>query len=382
MPTAKLGKSPGLPAKFLILPALIILFSIYWFGLRQFLGSATEYKKDQAYLTAVMAGKLPDNPAPSVKLPVRGYLIPAASGMCMVDAGAGIANYLEPDIDFDDFVLLGTPTLISAARNQSERYGPGGSFTRTFINLGYTPFRGATTPIHPPQNVNMDIAPTNLIYFKTKEEELLYLKRLLTANIVPIVTFTRDPFKPIEGGLFSSLVGYDNTGVWVNVSPPSDLYAPGKHLLELPQRYDPRHLTYDQFFKYWTPDHQLLWFVKTGPRTPEAEIYAVNKRYIQEAPANLRATIDFLKSSGDLREFSAPPDVPVFMVLYRYFKNQGNLALANEYLKLAQTYESLRQSQAPPTPNILLAAEEDRQQYIQMLEAAYQPYLAIAALWP
>lgn len=90
----------------------------------------------------------------------------------MIDAGAGIANFLEPDIDFDKYILLDNPTLFMAARNKSERYGPGASFIRPFINLGYTPFRGVTTPIHPPQVFFSDFEPQNLSILKTKKKNL------------------------------------------------------------------------------------------------------------------------------------------------------------------------------------------------------------------
>ncbi|MBI5465485.1 hypothetical protein HY946_02650, partial [Candidatus Gottesmanbacteria bacterium] len=341
----------------------------------------SEYKKDQTHLQEILAGKLPENPALQVKLPVRGYIIPAADGWCWVDAAAGIVNYLEPDIDFDKFILLNNPTLMMAERNKDERFGPGANVMAAFIKLGYTPFRGATTPIHPPQNVSNGIEPQNLIYFKTKEEELNFMKRLLSANIIPVVTLTRDPFELIEGGSFNSLVGFDQNGVWLNVSPPlPEKYAQGRNFMDLPQRYEPRFLSYDKFFEFWTPDHQLLWAVKTGNRKADAEIYAENKKNVQEASQNLQKTIRFLKGNGDLQLFTAVSDAPTAMVFYRYFQKKGDLALANQYLEMAKTYvQFLPQSNGV---SIFKAEENGRQRYIKTLEAVY-PYSAkIATMWP
>lgn len=369
----------GLPAKFLLIPGVIIFLIIAWTIAPQFLPNEAEYKKDQAHLSVIMTGRLPDNPASQVKLPVRGYIIPAGAGFCMVDAAAGIANYLESDIDSDKFLLMGNPTLIMAARNKNERYGQGGSIMRPFINLGYTPLRGVTSPIHPPQIFSMDIEPENFIYFKNKEEELVFMKRLLSAGIVPIVTLTRDPFEPIEGGLFSSLVGYDQNGVWLNVSPPSEKYAPGKHFMELPERYEPRFLTYAKFLEFWTPDHQFLWVVKTGNRKADAEIYAENKKNAREASVNMQKTIEFLKADGDLGLFTSAFNTPTAMAFYRHFQKQGDLALANQYLELAKTYESIRELQSV---GLLKAKENDRQTYIKTLEAVYPYYARVAAIWP
>lgn len=364
----------GLPAKLLFIPGVIIFLIIIWTIGPQFLPNEAEYKKDQAHLRLVVEGKLPENPAPQVKLPIRGYIIPGAAGWCMVDAAAGIANYLEPDIDFDKFILLDNPTLFMAARNPNERYGTGMSIMRTFINLGYTPFRGVTSPIHPPQNVSMDIEPQNFIYFKTKEEELVFMKRLLSSGVIPIVTVTRDPFEPIEGGAFVSLVGYDQNGVWLNVSPPlPGKYAQGRNFMDLPTRYEPRFLTYDKFFKFWTPDHQFLWVVKTGNRKPEGEIYAENKKNAQDAPTNMQKTIEFLKGNGDLLLFTAVSDAPTAMVFYRYFQKRGNLVLANQYLEMAKKYASMLATQG---------LEDNRQTYIKTLEAVSPYYAKVATMWP
>ena len=374
----------GLPAKFLLIPgATIFLVLLITFGPR-YLPNESEYKKDQAHLQAVMAGKLAETPKPEVKLPVRGYIIPGATGMCMIDAGAGIANFLGPDIDFDKYILLDNPTLITAARNKSERYGPGASFIRPFMNLGYTPFRGVTSPIHPPQYFFSDFEPQNFIYFKTKEEELAFMKKLLSAGIVPVVTLTRDPFEPIQGGLFSSLIGYDQNGVWLNVSPPTpEKYAQGRNFMDLPTRYEPRYLTYDKFFEFWTPDHQFLWMVKTGNRKADAEIYTQNKKNAQEASANLQKTIEFLKGNGDLGLFTAPYDVPAAMVFYRYFQKRGDVALANQYLEMAKTYiQFFPKSQDTNIFSIFTGAENDRQRYIKTLEAVYPYFAKVAAMWP
>ncbi len=374
----------GLPAKILLIPGVIIfLFLLVTFA-PQFLPNTSEYKKDQAYLAEVMAGKLPENPALQVKLPINGYIIPGAVGWCWVDAAAGIVNYLEPDIDFDKFILLNNPTLVMAARNKDERYGPGANVMAAFIKLGYTPFRGATTSIHPPQNANSGIDPHNLIYFQTKEEELNFMKRLLSANIVPVVTLTQDPFEPIEGGLFSSLVGFDQNGVWLNVSPPlPEKYAQGRNFMDLPERYEPRFLSYDKFFKFWTPDHQFLWAVKTGNRKEDAEVYAENKKNVQEAPQNMQKTIEFLKDNGDLQQFSAAADAPTAMVFYRYFQKRGNLALAKEYLEMATTYVQFwPEGKDVGVFAIFTAAENNRQRYVQTLETVYPYHAKVATMWP
>lgn len=371
----------GLPAKFLLIPGVIIFVILLAIFGPRYLPNESEYKKDQAHLVEVIKGRLPENPAPQVKLSVRGYIIPGADGWCWIDAAAGIANYLEPDIDFDKFIILNNPTLVMAARNKNERYGPGANVMAAFIKLGYTPFRGATTPIHPPQTVSNGIEPQNLIYFKAKEEELNFMKRLLSANIVPVVTLTRDPFEPIEGGLFSSLVGFDQNGVWLNVSPPlPEKYAQGRNFMDLPQRYESRFLSYKKFFEFWTPDHQFLWAVKTGNRKEDTEIYAENKKNIQEAPANMQKTIEFLKGDGDLLQFSAASDAPTAMVFYRYFQKRGDLALADKYLEVAKTY--IQFLPGSTGAGILKAEENGRQRYIKTLEAVYPYYIRVATMWP
>ncbi|MBI5465231.1 hypothetical protein HY946_01320, partial [Candidatus Gottesmanbacteria bacterium] len=74
----------GLPAKFLLIPGIVIfLVLVITFGSR-YLPNESEYKKDQTHLQEILAGKLPENPALQVKLPVRGYIIPAADGWCWV----------------------------------------------------------------------------------------------------------------------------------------------------------------------------------------------------------------------------------------------------------------------------------------------------------
>lgn len=374
----------GLPAKFLLIPGVIIfLVLLATFGPR-YLPNESEYKKDQAYLRKIMADRLAESPKPEVKLPVKGYIIPGATAMCMIDAGAGVTNFLEPDIDFDKYILLDNPTLVMAARNKNERFGPGASFIRPFINLGYTPFRGVTTPIHPPQVFFSDFEPQNFIYFKTKEEELVFMKKLLSAGMVPIVTLTRDPFEPIEGGLFSSLVGYDQNGVWLNVSPPiPEKYAQGKNFMDLPERYESRYLTYDKFFEFWTPDRQFIWMVKTGNRKSDKEIYAENKKNLQEAPQNMQKTIEFLKDNGDLSLFTAVYDVPATMVFYRYFQQRGDVFLANQYLEMAKTYvQNFPQSQDVNIVSIFKVAENARQRYITTLEAVYPYSVKVATMWP
>lgn len=364
----------GIPAKLLLIPGTIIfLFLLMTFGSR-YLPNKSEYKKDQAHLLTTMEGRLAETPKPEVKLPVKGYIVPGAAGTCMVDAGAGVANFLEPDIDFDKYILLGNPTLIMAAGNKSERYGPGANFLTPFINLGYTPFRGATTSIHPPQNAANNIEPQNFIYFKTKEEELAFIKRLLSSNIIPIATLTRDPFEPIEGGLFSSLVGYDRNGIWLNVSGPlTEKYAQGRNFTDLPIRYDPRFLSYEEFFRFWTPDHQFFWVIKTGSRLSDSQIYAVNKKNAQQAPENLQKTITFLKKNGNLMLFTAASDAPTAVVLHRFFQKQGNLALAEEYLQMAKTYT-----------DILATADlkENRETIIKTLEVVYPYFVKVSTLWP
>ena len=367
----------GLPAKFLFIPGGIIFLIIVWTISPQFLPNEAEYKKDQAYLAEVMNGKLPETPSPEVKLPVKGYIIAGGAGTCMVDAAAGIANFYEPDIDFDTFIFYANPTLIMAKRDKNERYGPGLSIMRAFKNFGYIPFRGATTPIHPPQNIVADFEPQNLIYFKDVKEELLFAKKLLSAGIVPIVGLQHDPFEDIEGGVFSSLVGYNKDGVWLNISPQSERYAPGKkYYLDEPIRYEPRFASYDLLMKYWTGEHQLLWAVKSGERKSEAEIYSENKKNIQEAPVTLQKSIEFLKNNGNVSDFTAASQTPEAAVLYRYFQAKGNLALANQYKELAKTYESLRQSESPGI------VASDRQKMIEVLTTVYPHIFQVSTLWP
>lgn len=210
------------------------------------------------------------------------------------------------------------------------------------------------------------------------------MKRLLSANIVPIVTLIRDPFEAIEGELFSSLVGYDQNGVWVNVPPPlPDKYAQGRNFMDLPQRYEPRFLTYDKFFEFWRPDHQFLWAVKTGDRIPDEQVYTINKQNAQEAPANMQKTIEFLKNNGDLQQLTGIGDAPTAMVFYRYFQKKGNIALANQYLEMAKTYiQFWPEAKDTSVLAIFTGAEKDRQRYIQTLEAVYPYYSKVATMWP
>lgn len=367
----------GLPAKFLLIPGVVILGVLITIFGPWFLPNESEYKKDQARLAEVMRGKIPETPAPEVKLPVKGYIIAGGAGYCMFDAAAGIANFYEPDIDFDKFIFYANPTRIMAGGDKNERYGPGSSIMRAFINFGYLPFRGATTPIHPPQNIVADFEPQNLIYFKDVKEELLFAKKLLSAGIVPIVGLQRDPFEDIEGGVFSSLVGYNKDGVWLNTSPQSERYAPGnKYYLDTPIRYEPRFASYDLLMKYWTGERQLLWVVKSKERKSETEIYNENRNNIQEAPITLQKSIEFLENKGNLLDFTAASQTPEAAVLYRYFQAKGNLALANQYKELAKTYESLRQSESSGV------VVDDRQKMIGVLTAVY-PYISkISSLWP
>ncbi|MEK7565974.1 MAG: hypothetical protein AAB506_02935, partial [Patescibacteria group bacterium] len=313
---------------------------------------------------------LPPNPASQVKLPVKSYLISGGGGFCWLEAASGLANYLEPDIDLDKFILYDHPTLFMAARDRNQRYGPGLSMIHAFVNLGYTPFRGATSPIHPPQNIFPDIDPQNFIYFKNTDEEFVFMKKLLSAGIVPIIGISNDPFENISGGAFVSVTGYDQNGVWINVSPPSEKYAPGKkYFLEPPDRYEARLVSYDKFRQVWTGEHQLFWFMKTGNRKTEGEIYAENKKNAREAPANMQKTIEFLKANGDLQLFTYSSDTPTAAALYRYFQKKGNPDLANQYLQLANTYES-------PNP------KDGRQKMIETLTSAYPSISKAATMWP
>lgn len=367
----------GLPAKWLFIPGVIAALFLFFNVAAPFLPNETEYRRDQARLEEVMRDFLPIAPLAEVKLPVKGYIIAGGAGYCMVDAAAGIANFLEPDVNFDKFILYANPTRIMAGRDKNERYGPGLSIMRAFLNLGYTPFRGATTSIHPPQNTVADFEPQNLIYFKSAQEELAFIKKLLSNGIIPIITLTRDPFEPIEGGAFVSMVGYNQDGVWINVSPSSERYALGnKYYLEEPIRYEPRFASYDLLMKFWTNDHQLIWTVKTSPRQTEAEIYAENKKNVQEAAANLQKTIDFLANNGSLLDFTAAIQTPEAAVFYRHFQTQGNLILADQYKELAKIYESFRQSQ---NPGIVTS---DRQKTVAVLTAVRPQISKIATLWP
>ncbi|MFA4831050.1 MAG: hypothetical protein WC862_01500 [Patescibacteria group bacterium] len=364
--------SKGLPAKILLIPgALIVLVLIFYLGFgRGIFPNISEYKKDQAQLITAMKTKLPEKPLAEIKYPIKGYRIPGLGGFCWLESSSGLIKYLEPDIDFDTFVFYGRPTLVMAGRNKDERWGPGLNQTHAFTELGYTAFRGSTNPTHPPQSVFPDIDPRNLIYFKTKEEELEFMKKLVSARIIPTIGYDGD---------FSTVVGYNQDGLWIVRSDPSQTDRGDRNFMTDPVIFEPTFITYKELFDNWGMDYQFFWFEKTGSRKSINEIYAENKKNAQEAAQNMETVIDFLKKGGNLVDFTYEIDIPSAMALYRYFTKQGNSDLADKYLEIAKIYESQRVSLGPDSRRSQAAA---RKFYIETLTKV-QPLLAeAAAMWP
>jgi len=356
----------GLSAKVLFIPGIIILLTLVFFIGGKFFINISEYKKDQKHLAVSFKTKLPQIPKAEIKYPVKSYLI-TTGGFCWLMTGAGIANYLEPDIDLDDFVLYARPTLFMANRTENERYGPGLNHLHAFSNLGYTVYRGSTNPEHPPPNLYPDIGPENFIYFKDKNEELLFAKKLLLTGIIPIIHV---------GGDFLALTGYDNQGAWLGSPEVAEEEKP-KDYLKTAVVTETWFMPYDRFFQSWAGDNQFFWMEKTGKRKTEEEIFAENKKNALEAPENILKTIDFLKQAGNALLYTHEFDTPSAVALYRYFSKKGSQKLANKYLEIAKVYNDKRESLGPSPPQRL-----DKDFLIQLLTKLYPLYQQTTALWP
>lgn len=362
----------GLPAKILLIPGILIFSAIVFyigFG-RGIFPNMPEYKKDQTHLAITMKTKLPEKPLLEIRYPIQGYRIPGLGGFCWVESSSGLIKFLESDIDFDTFIFYARPTLIMAGRDESERWGPGLSQTHAFVELGYTAFRGSTNPTHPPQSLFPDIDLRNLIYFKNTKEELEFIKKLVSARIIPTIGYKGD---------FSTVIGYNQNGLWIVKSDPSQTDKEGRNFMTYPVPFEPLFITYEELFDGWGIDYQFFWFEKTGSRKPENEIYAENKKNAQEAAQNMGTVIDFLKNGDSLIDFTYEIDIPSAVTLYRYFTKQGKIELANTYLEIARIYDFQRESLGPDSRR---SQSEARKFYIETL-AKVQPLLEKAAeMWP
>ncbi len=364
--------SNGLPAKILLIPGILIFLAlIYFLGFgRGLIPNEFKYQQDQARLASVMITKLPENPLPEIKYPIDGYRIPGLGGFCWLESSSGLIKYLESDIDFDTFVFYGRPTLIMAGRNENERWGPGLNQTHAFVELGYTAFRGSTNPTHLPQSVFPDIDPLNFIYFKTARQELDFIKKLVSVQIIPTIGYDGD---------FSTVIGYDQDGLWIVRSDASQTDKEGRNFMTDPVRFEPNFVSYEELFEKWELDYQFFWFEKTGPRKSESDIYAENKHNAKEAAQNMETVIDFIKNGGDLLDFTYEIDIPSSMTLYRYFSKKGNTDLANQYLEIAKIYDSQRESLGTDSRR---SQSDAREFYIETF-SKIQPLLEkVAPMWP
>lgn len=376
----------GLPAKLLIVVGLILFVAVFFvfnpWIVPSFLPNEAEYKKDRAHLLATMKTRLPETALSQVKYPLKSYMIPGVGGNCSLESASGLANYLEPDIDFDTFVIYGNPALFMANRNKDERYGWGGR--DAFISLGYTIYRGSTQSTNPPQNTLVGIDPQNLIYFKTQKEEFEFIKKLLSVGIIPTVDVKSEVLGFTSrkgGGDFAAVSGYNNEGVWLNIPlEPAELFEKGvlkqgMDFMTPPIRYEAKFYPFDLFFKAWAGDQEFYWREKTGQRLDENKIYQQNKKDAQEAPANIQKTVEFLGKNGDVRLITVVDHIPASMALYRYFTKKGNAQLAALYLEAAKIYH--RQNEAlGPQPN-----HNDRQYMIDTLNQVKPLYEEAARLW-
>ncbi len=365
----KAGK--GLPIKSILVPGIIIFLVLVFFISYSIFPYQLEYKKDQAYLKENFKNELLLRPLSEIKYPVKGYLI-TTGGFCWLMTQAGIANYLEPDIDFNTFVLYGNPTLFMAGRTEKERYGPALNGRHAFKNLGYTVYHGSTNPTHPPQVVYPDIEPENFIYFKKAEEEFLFIKKLLTAGIIPIVH--------IEDG-FLGLAGYDSKGIWLTNPESIPEEEKPKNFLETVILDKTWFMSYDEFFKNWSGDNQFFWYKKTNPRKTEAEVYTENKKNALEAAQNIKTTIGILQNLKEHQNISwiytYDFDTPSAVALYDYFLNKGNTELAQKYLEIAEIYDKERESLGPNLPQTASA-----QFLIQLLSRLHPYYEEAGNMWP
>jgi len=366
-------KNKGLSAKIIIIPGAIIFFVIIFFVARQLISMRIEYKKDHAHLAQNFKIEIQGKPLPKIMYPLKSYII-TTGGFCWLLSQSSIMSYLEPDIDFNTFVLYGGPTFFMAGRNESERYGPGLNGIHSFKNLGYTFYRGSTDPFHPPRNVFPDIELENFIYFKDADEEFLLAKKLLTAGIIPIVHIK---------GSFIALIGYDDKGIWL-ANPEDEKIAEEKKpkiFLEVAILDDRWHMTYENFFKDWKNDRQMFWYKKTGKRKTEAEIYKENKKNAQETPQNIETTIGILrnlsKNQSVSQLYTYDFDTPSTVALYDYFLKRGNNKLAQKYLEIAKTYEKARESFGPNPP--LYNSTEFLIPFLTKIKPLYKE---VASMWP
>jgi len=365
-------ENKGLSIKTLLVPGLIIILIFGFFIVYKIIPNWIEYKKDQAWLAVNMETKLPEIPLSEIKHPIQGYRIPGIGGFCWLESSSGLIKYLEQDIDFDTFVFYGRPTLFMAGRSEKERWGPGLNQIGAFTNLGYTAYRGATDRNWPPQSLYPDIDQRNFIYLKTVKEELFFMKRLISAGIIPTINYNGD---------FSTVVGYDQDGLWIVASAfaVSQVDTEGTSFMSLPVSYEAELITYDQFFKKNIGmANQFFWFEKTGVRKPEAEIYQENKKNAQEAAQNLQKTIDYIKNGGDLLHFTFTLDIPATISLSRYLGKQGHGDLSKAYLELAKTYEEIRASLGPEPGNI----DRDSEFVVNALIKVKPLLEKISQMWP
>lgn len=359
----------GLPAKFLLIPGIVIFLALLVTFAPRFLPNESEYEKDQTRLAEVMKEKLPQQALPEIKYPIQGYRIPGIGGFCWLESAVGLIKYLEPDIDFDTFVFYGNPTLVMAGRNKNERWGLGLNQIHAFTQLGYTAFRGSTSPINLPQSVFPDIEERNLIYFKTPQEELDLMKKMISAKIIPTISYDGD---------FSTIIGYNKEGVWMVKSDPDQTDKEDRNFMTYPVAFNANFFTYDELFDKWQINYQFLWFEKTGPRRNENEVFAENKRNAEEATRNMKLVMEYLNKGGNLLDLTYAVDVPSSISLYRYFTKKGNIGLANQYLEIAKIYDYQRTSVGP---NPIAAESKDRKFYLETLTKVQPLYEKAAAAW-
>lgn len=342
MPGEKLSsKQPGIPAKFILATGLVILVILFFTIGRKLIGYQLEYYKDQKRITSIFGHKLVKTAKQEIKYPIKSFAIPRSP--CWLAAGAGVANYLEPDIDVATFIFYGQPTLYMAERSKNERYGSGLSWIKAFNNLGYTVYYGSTNPEHPPQNVYPDIAPENMIYFKDYDEELAFIKKLLSSGFIPVIGAHRRGLGfNDDGGDFVAVAGYNNQGFFL-VSPDPKEPAIEQPLTDPPRITEPRLITKEQFREVFKGNRQLFWLEKTKERKNPQTIYQENKQNAQETAVNMEKTKEYLLNGGDPINVTVITEIPDAVGLYNYFKEKNPL-LSQQYLKVAETHKELLRS--------------------------------------
>lgn len=329
---------PGIPAKVILALAFIILVVLLLTVGRKFISYEVEYRNDQKRIASVFGNRLAPTIKEEVKYPIKSFAIPRSP--CWLAAGAGVAKYLEPDIDVATFVFYGTPTLYMAGRNKNERYGYGLSWLRAFKNLGYTVYYASTNPEHPPQNVYPDIAPENMIYFKSYEEEVSFIKKLLSNGFIPVIGAHRRGLGfDDDGGDFVVVAGYNQEGFWL-VSPDPKEIPVEVPLTDPPKITEPWFFSNKQFKQVFKGNRQLFWLEKTGTRKSLETIYEENKRNAQEAAENMERTKEYLLTGGNPIHVTDITEIPTAVGLYNYFKGK-NEALSQHYLKIAETQRNL-----------------------------------------